>query len=356
MRILITGVCGFVGSRLAEALIERRHGIEIFGLDNLSRPGSETNRPWLKRLGVKVVHGDLRQASDLESLPAADWVIDAAATPSVLAGVDGKISTRQLFEHNLIGTCQLLEFCKARKAGLILLSSSRVYSIPALARLPLVIENRSYRLDLSQPLPTGVSEHGIGPAFSTQPPISLYGSSKLASETIALEYGASFEFPVWIDRCGVLAGAGKFGTPDQGIFAYWINAHLRRVPLRYIGFGGQGYQTRDLFHPRDLAALALSQMDSNRADGRRVYTAGGGPGSCLSLAQLTAWCDARFGRHEPASDPGARPFDVPWVVMDSCQARSDFDWSPTMSAGEILEEIARHAGGHPDWLAVSQAL
>lgn len=47
---------------------------------------------------------------------------------------------------------------------------------------------------------------------------------------MALEYGAAFDFPVWITRCGVLAGAGQFGTPDQGIFAYWINAHLRRRP------------------------------------------------------------------------------------------------------------------------------
>ncbi len=55
----------------------------------------------------------------------------------------------------------------------------------------------------------------------------MYGSTKLASEIVALEYGEAFGFPVWINRCGVLAGAGQFGTPDQGIFSYWINAHLR---------------------------------------------------------------------------------------------------------------------------------
>jgi hypothetical protein len=40
---------------------------------------------------------------------------------------------------------------------------------------------------------------------------------------------------VWINLCRALAGAGQFGTPNQGIFSYLINAHLRRRPLRYTG-------------------------------------------------------------------------------------------------------------------------
>ena len=83
--------------------------------------------------------------------------------------------------------------------------------------------------------------------FSTRAPISLYGSTKLAAEALALEYGDAFDFPVWINRCGVLAGAGQFGTPDQGIFSYWIHAHARRRPLRFIGFDGTGKQTGTCF-------------------------------------------------------------------------------------------------------------
>ena len=65
---------------------------------------------------------------------------------------------------------------------------------------------------------------------------------------------------MWVDRCGVMAGAGQFGTPGQGIFAFWVNAHLRRRPLRYIGFDGMGKQVRDALHPADLAALVDTQM------------------------------------------------------------------------------------------------
>jgi len=350
MRILITGVCGFVGSALAESLLQRMEGLVLCGIDNLQRPGSEYNRTRLRKMGVTFIHGDIRSASDFENLPAADWVIDAAANPSVLAGVQGNGSSRQLFEHNLASLVNVLEYCKAHRAGVLLISSSRVYSIPALASLPLKTAGNAFELDCSQPLPCGLSARGIGRDFSTAPPVSLYGSTKLASEAIALEYGEAFGFPVWIDRCGVLAGPGQFGTPDQGIFSYWINAHLRRRPLRYIGFDGAGKQVRDAFHPHDLAGLLERQMRTARTDGQRVYVAGGGTQNAMSLAQLNAWCDARFTPHAPAPDPRPRPYDIPWVAMDSSDVEADFAWRIEHPLPELLEGIACHAERHPDWL------
>src|SRR5437867_1254363 len=112
MRILLTGAAGFVGSILAEEFRRTDGQLELIGVDNFIRPGSELNRVRLRAMGVKMVHLDLRSATDMETLPAADWVIDAAANPSILAGVDGRTSSRQLIEHNLFGTIHLLEYCK----------------------------------------------------------------------------------------------------------------------------------------------------------------------------------------------------------------------------------------------------
>ena len=117
MKLLITGICGFVGSSLAKYLRTVSPDWEIHGVDNFIRPGSELNRLELKRLGVKVRHADLRSASDFETMPAVDAVIDAAANASVLAGMDGQSSSRQLVEHNLSGTINLLEYCKAHRAA-----------------------------------------------------------------------------------------------------------------------------------------------------------------------------------------------------------------------------------------------
>src|SRR5580658_2356333 len=318
MKILISGVCGFVGSHLARYLIESHEDITIVGLDNLTRSGSETNRITLRQLGVQLFHADTRMASDLETLPFTDWVIDAAAQPSVLAGRDGKTSSRQLIEHNLLGTINLLEYCRSSRAGLILLSTSRVYSIPALTQLPLRAESSAYTLDEGQPWPAAVGLAGLGERFSTEAPISLYGATKLASELLAQEYAAGFQVPVWINRCGVLAGAGQFGTAEQGIFSYWLHAHSTRRSLKYLGFGGHGFQVRDALHPRDLARIADFQLRSGGPG--QLLNVSGGRANSMSLAQLTAWCDERFGPHQPIADGSERPYDVPWLILDSGKA------------------------------------
>lgn len=353
MKILITGICGFVGNTLARALLESSENLQITGVDNFIRPGSELNRRELLKQGVKIIHADVRSATDFETLPAADYVIDAAANPSVLAGVDGRTSSRQLLEHNLWGTVNILEYCKTHRAGLILLSTSRVYSVPPLAALPVEIHQSAFRPRAGAKLPDGLTAAGVSESFSTAPPISLYGSSKLASEAIALEYGATFNFPVWINRCGVLAGAGQFGKADQGIFSFWINAHLRRRPLKYIGFDGQGCQVRDCLHPRDLVPVLLAQMKHRGHDRARVVNFSGGAANTMSLAQLTAWCDARFGKHAVAGDLNPRPFDIPWMVLDSSLAAAQWNWSPKISLPQVLDEIAQHAAQNPDWLEIS---
>jgi CDP-paratose 2-epimerase len=355
MRIFITGICGFAGSALARALLESAENLQIAGMDNFIRPGSELNRPELAKLGVKIFHADVRNAADFESLPAADFVIDAAANPSVLAGVDGKTSSRQLLEHNLWGTVNVLEYCKAHRAGLILLSTSRVYSVPPLAALPVEIRRGAFRPKKKSKLPEGLTAAGVSEKFSTAPPVSLYGAGKLASETIALEYAETFQFPVWINRCGVLAGAGQFGKPDQGIFSFWINSHLRQRPLKYIGFDGRGHQVRDCLHPRDLVPALLTQMKHRGNDKPRIANFSGGAANSMSLAQLTDWCDSRFSKHAVASDSKPRAFDVPWMVLDSSLAKKNWGWSPKIPLEKILDEIVRHAEQNPDWLEISNA-
>ena len=359
MKILITGACGFVGMRVARYLADAFAGsdrpLELLGIDNFSRPGSESNRNEFAKIGGRLIHGDLRMASDLDSIPRVDWLIDAAANPSVLAGVDGRTSSRQIIQHNLEATVNMLEYCKTHSAGFALISTSRVYSINALSQIPIVEHKNGYKVNPFGSLPHGLSAEGITEDFSTSAPISLYGSSKLAAETLAVEYGAAFDFPVWVNRCGILAGAGQFGRADQGILSFWINSYCQQKPLRYIGFNGLGYQTRDCLHPDDLAALLIQQMRSNDESHDRVFNLGGGVDSSFSLAQLSSWCADRFGYRAIDSDPVQRKFDIPWVVMDSSKVRKRWDWAPQISRQEIFEEIATHAESNADWLEVSAA-
>lgn len=398
MHLLITGICGFAGSIIARGLLEHLPGVRITGIDSLIRKGSKTNLEPLRALGIDVRMGDIRNEQDLADLPAADWVLDCAANPSVLAGVDGKTSAKELLDHNLSGTIHLLEYCRRHKAGFILLSTSRVYSIPPLASLPVEVVNGAFRPQNvqetekgnwpqnaqeaqnkvhsgslvnpvssasnsatassdSQPVnlvhlmaTPGLSRLGVSESFSTEPPVSLYGSSKKCSELLAVEYGMTFDFPVRINRCGVLAGAGQFGKADQGIFSFWIHSWARRKPLKYIGFGGGGHQVRDCLHPRDIVPLLIAQMGD---PGRRVdpiLNVSGGAESAMSLTQLSAWCTERLGPHQVAADTNPRPFDIPWMVLDSSAVKEAWGWTPSTSRDAILEEIAQHTQSHSDWL------
>ncbi len=351
MKILITGIAGFAGHSIANELIREDNNITIFGIDNLSRKGSERNVERLKHLGASFFHADIRSSTDIEKLPQVDWIIDCAANPSVLAGVDNQTSSRQVMEHNLLGTINLLEYCKRYKTGLILLSTSRVYSALDLANLPVRKSNKCFEIEKSNI--SGLSNFGISEAFSTSPPLSLYGSSKLASEQLILEYSYSFDFPVWINRCGILAGAGQFGKADQGIFSYWVHSYKEKKPLKYIGFGGNGFQVRDALHPSDLIPLISKQISEPDLDVPKIVNLGGGIKNSLSLRELSFWCEERFGVNEVTSSTEKRPMDAPWIVMDSSVAQKAWNWKPKVRINEILEEIAEFAEKNPSWLKIT---
>ena len=344
MKILITGIAGFIGSRLAEFFKKSLPDVQITGIDNLSRRGSETNIPFLKSLGCTFIHGDIRVKDDVEELPDADWIIDCAANPSVLAGLNG--GTSQLVQHNLSGTLNLLEKCRKTKAGIILLSTSRVYSINHLNALPLLETPTRFEFDRTQPFPSGFTSRGVAEDFPTTAPVSIYGATKIASEVMALEYAMTFDFPVWVNRCGVIAGPGQFGKIDQGIFSFWIYNWLLSKPLSFIGYGGEGKQVRDLMHPDDLGLLLLKQLSYGKNDNKKpwILNAGGGLEGSFSLRELNDYCKNRFNTGKIiGSEKITRPFDLPFYATDNTLAHQAWDWRPTKTGIEILDEIANWA-------------
>jgi CDP-paratose 2-epimerase len=231
-----------------------------------------------------------------------------------------------------------------------MLSTSRVYSIRDLAAIR--VEARGDRFSPgTQATPmTGFSDRGVAEDFSTEPPLSLYGSSKRASEILVCEYAEAFGLPVFINRCGVLAGAGQFGKIDQGIFSYWIHSWRAKRQLKYIGFDGTGHQVRDCLHARDLLPLITKQLQKSGSDKPRIVNVSGGVEHSASLRQLSAWCEQRFGKQSVAVDKQPRPFDVPWLVLDSSRAGQVWDWKPQTSLDTVWNEIATHAEKNPNWL------
>jgi len=336
MRVLITGGAGFVGAYLARAFREQIDA-EVVAFDNLRRRGSELNLSMFRRLGIEFVHGDVRVASDLEDLPGDfDLLVDAAAEPSVSAGLSG--SPSYLLETNLGGTLNSLELARKRGSSFLLLSTSRVYSISALKRIRLIEMEGRYALADEQIIP-GVSGSGVAECFPVDEPRSFYGAGKLSSEMVAQEYVAAYGLKAIINRCGVIAGPGQFGKSDQGVFTMWVLYHYFRRPLRYTGFGGQGKQVRDLLHPADLFALIQKQLAVISDHSGQVFNVGGGVAISTSLRELTELCRERLGDVPISGVPESSWVDVPLYISDCAKVQSAFGWEPTRSLSEIVADI-----------------
>jgi CDP-paratose 2-epimerase len=156
----------------------------------------------------------------------------------------------------------------------------------------------------------------------------------------------------------VLAGAGQFGRADQGIFAYWINAWLRRRPLKYLGFGGAGHQVRDCLHPRDLVAGPGESNSSRAAPRRRPHRQLRRRRRVRDLAApAQRLVRRRLGPHEVAADPTPRPFDIPWMVLDAMRRPpASGTGNPPPRSAPSWRKSPPTPAQHPDWLDRSAPL
>jgi len=326
--LLITGGAGFIGSNLAVYFKRKYPQLKVFVLDNLIRKGSEFNLPRLKECGIKFIRGDVRHPKDLDLKFNIDLILECSAEPSVLAGYQNPI---YIIDTNLMGTVNCLELCRKRKAGMIFLSTSRVYpyeKINAIKRL----ESKS-RFEWPR-------FSGIDTDFSLTGPKTLYGTTKLASELILQEYIAAYGIKAVVNRCGVVAGPWQFGKVDQGVFTYWMLAHYFKRPLKYIGFGGGGKQVRDLLHVDDLCRLIGLQVNNLSKLSGNTYNVGGAREVSLSLLETTALCQEITGNKiKVGRDLRNRPGDIAVYLTDNKKVIRELKWKPQKQASMILNDI-----------------
>ena len=339
-RILITGGSGFVGANLGVGLAQRHPDWQITAFDNLKRRGSELNLPRLRDAGIEFVHGDVRSQADLLALAPVDAIVEASAEPSALAGTGGG-SPDYVVQSNLVGAYNCLELARRDGAQFVFMSTSRVYPYGALNELP--YREAGTRFELT-------GQQGVGEDFPLDGPRTLYGATKLAAELLVTEYAASAGLPTVVNRCGVIAGPWQMGKVDQGVFTYWLLAHLTGRPLEYIGYGGTGKQVRDLLHVEDLVELIERQLAAPSDWAGQTLNVGGGREVSLSLAETTALCRELTGREiavgQAADD---RPGDVRIYLTDCSRLHAFSEWRPQRSAADTLADTAA-------WLRENEAL
>ena len=327
-KIFITGICGFVGSSLASFFYQKNY--KVFGIDNLSRKGSYKNYLTLKKKNIKIFRGDLCDNKFLKKLLKKKYkfesFIHCAAYTSVLDGTN-LISSKQLYENNILSTLNSLELTKNFNSNFIYISSSRVYSIN----------------DLNS-LRQSSKKSGIKENFSTTSPLSLYGSSKIISENITQEYCELKKIPFVINRCGLMSGSGQLYKNDQGIISFWINSWKKNKNLAYIGFNGIGQQTRDCLHPYDLGGLIILQNKKIKKlkIKNRTFNVSGGIKSAFSLKELSTWCTKNIFFKKIKSIKKNRKYDVNWLVLDNFKAKKEFNWKIKYNKNLIFEDILKN--------------
>jgi UDP-glucuronate 4-epimerase len=196
VKVLVTGVAGFIGAALAERLLER--GDEVYGIDNLNDYYDVS----LKEARLARLQG--RPGFTFEKLD----IIDRQAMPKLFeqqrfeavmhlaaqAGVRYSIENPHAYiDANLVGFCNILEGC--RHSGvkhLVFASSSSVYG--ANTRLPF-------------------SEHD-----NVDHPVSLYAASKKANELMAHTYAHLYKLPCTGLRFFTVYG--PWGRPDMALFKF----------------------------------------------------------------------------------------------------------------------------------------
>jgi CDP-paratose 2-epimerase len=345
--ILIVGGSGFVGSNLAIYFKIAYPSCNIIVLDNLKRSGSELNIPRLKLNGIEFIHGDIRNKEDFNQIKNIDYIIDAAAEPSVLAGIFD--SPDYLINTNLIGTINCLNFAIKKNAKLIFLSTSRVYPFKLLDDIKFIEGESRFIIDPIQNL-KGIGSKGVTLDFPITGARSLYGATKLASELLITEYVEFLNLSAIINRCGVVTGPWQMGKVDQGVIVLWLAKHYWKKELTYNGYGGLGKQVRDIMHIYDLFRLIDIQINNFENFNSKTFNVGGGLGCSLSLLELTELCQKITGNLIPIKPLAEnRKADTRIYITDNQDIEVKTGWFPTYNPEKILLETF-------DWLKSNELL
>jgi CDP-paratose 2-epimerase len=348
LKVLITGGCGFLGSHLAIYLRDRGH--DVVAMDNLVRRGSESNIERLQEHGVAFVHGDVRCVEDFTGLPPEiELICDASAQPSVVSGYSNPMFD---LTNNTLGVIHVLEFARERRCPLIFCSTNRIYSADRINALPrresatrLEWDCAAWRnLSAECRSPGFDPEHGVSEEFSLDGAgRSIYGVSKLMADVVCQEYADAFDIPVFVNRLGVISGAGQFGKIDQGWVVWWAVACWFGLPLKYIGWGGK--QVRDILFVEDVCRLVEIEMGQIGRLRGGVFNAGGGAANSLSLLEATQFLEKKLGRSMSISrEESPRKADTVIYITDNRKVERVLGWKPRLSITEGMDSILAWIG------------
>ena len=315
--ILVTGVAGFIASRVAEFLLA--DGRTVVGVDNLNDAYDARMKDWrLKRLvgqpGFKFHRLDICDRPALQELWSGRPRFEAVINLAARAGVRASVKNPWIYlETNVVGTLNLLELC--REFGVskfVLASTSSLYGAK---------NSRPFREDAN-----------------TDAPLSPYAVSKKAAETLCYTYHYLHGLDVTVLRYFTVYGPA--GRPDMMPFRFvqWISEG--RPVIVY----GDGRQSRDFTYIDDIARGTILGL---RPLGYEIINLGSD--QPVVLMDAIRLLEKLAGAESVLEHRPLHPADMPATWADIGKAGSLLGWEPQTGFEAGMSELVAWYRREQSW-------
>jgi UDP-glucose 4-epimerase len=301
MRVLLTGGAGFIGSHVAEALLERGHEVAV--VDDLSS-GKRENVPE----GAVFYEADVR---------AGCGEVFAAFRPEALSHQAAQMDVRRSVREpdfdadvNVIGTVRLLQNCVRHDVSRVVFASTggAVYG-----------EQREFPAPEDHP----------------QYPVSPYGVSKLAGERYLHYYHAQYGLSYRALRYANVYGPRQDPHGEAGVVAIFCGNLAAGRPSTVFGTGGQ---TRDYVHVHDVARANVLALEKEAPS--EAYNVG--TGIETSVNQIYDLLRQASGKDLPPEYAPARPGEQSRSSVNPSLVARALGWRPEVELAAGLEETFRY--------------
>lgn len=316
MKYLLTGGAGFIGSHLAEAILDK--GAQVNIIDDLSTGGIENIQHLKGQSGFKYVLDTVMNKSVMaELVDEADIILHLAAAVGVKLIVESPVRT---IETNIKGTEIVLELAAKKKKPVVIFSTSEVYGKSNGAKF----------------LETG--DLILGPTFRGR---WSYAASKIIDEFLALAYYKEKKLPVIIIRLFNTVGPRQTGRYGM-VVPRFVQQALSGEPITVYG---DGKQTRTFTHVKDALWAILRLVEHPRAIGEIFNVGGKEEISIEGLAYLVkevlqSTSPVEYIPYEKAYEEGFE--DMRKRVPDISKIQNLVGYDPKFSLKDIILDVAKY--------------
>jgi len=304
MKILVTGGAGFIGSHIVDRCVAEGHEVRV--LDNLSNSTIMNLEEHIRKRTIEFLKGDIRdQKAVKDSIRNIDAIFHEAAQVSIPLSMNDPMYTDDV---NVRGTLNLL--VAASEEGVerfVYASSSSVYGDPA--RLP-VTEDTPFQ------------------------PLSPYAVSKIAGEAYCLSFWKARGLPTVCLRYFNVFGPRQGSSGYASVIPAFIRSLLDRKPMTIFG---DGNQTRDFVHVRDVVEANMLALQVGSAVGDVFNIGSGKPTSITDLSETLRDIN-KLESPSPVHAP-PRKGDVKHSVAEVTKAEKVLHYSAKVSLRSGLETL-----------------